>query len=151
MVLIEIREERLIERQSSKYKQRAARTQYQKLDKGILRWDSELSDERLITRSKTWYHGMHERDLVELLCEVVGFRNKLQQKALSEDPLYIRRGRFRLIVLKLREGVRSLVGNIIWKGIVERTHWDHKIILSTLMHIILIIDRFIFSESHSYL
>jgi len=85
IVLTEILEERFIERQPTKYKQRAARTQYQKLDRDTLKWESELSDERLITRSKTWYHGVHEQELVELICKVVGFRNKFQHDAVVGD------------------------------------------------------------------
>ena len=85
IVLTEILEERFIERQPTKYKQRAARTQYQKLDRDTLKWESELSDERLITRSKTWYRGVHEQELVELICKVVGFRNKFQHDAVVGD------------------------------------------------------------------
>ena len=60
----------LVQRQPTKPKRTAARARVRKLKTQIQRWETDLTDERLITRSKTWYRGVEEEELVKLVADV---------------------------------------------------------------------------------
>jgi hypothetical protein len=64
-----IQEAHLVQRQPTKVKRLTARKQVRELEVGYRKWEAELSDERLITRSKTWYYGVDRQELLELLRE----------------------------------------------------------------------------------
>jgi len=65
-----IDEENLVQRQPTKAKRAAARTRVRKLKTQFRNWEADLTDERLITRSKTWYRGVEAEEFVKLVADV---------------------------------------------------------------------------------
>ena len=65
-----IDQENLVQRQPTKAKRTAARNRVRKLKAQFNRWEVDLADDRLITRSKTWYRGVEEVELVKLVADV---------------------------------------------------------------------------------
>lgn len=76
-----IREEELIQRQPSKAKRLAARMRVNTLGNKYRKWEAELCEERLITRSKSWYQGVDDKQIVELLKKALSVYFKLADEA----------------------------------------------------------------------
>ena len=76
-------EEDLVQRQPSMVKRVAARIWVDTLENKYRKWDAELCEERLITRSKSWYHGIEDKQLVDLLSEAFSIYFKLADWAVQ--------------------------------------------------------------------
>lgn len=74
-------EEDLVQRQPSKARRLTPWIQTNALENKSRKGEAELCEEGLITRSRSWYHGIDDKQIVELLKEAFSVYFKLADEA----------------------------------------------------------------------
>ena len=76
-----IRKDDLVKRQPTKDKRVAARKRVKELENHLHRCEANLSEERLIARSKSWYRGVGDKELLDLVTAALCVHSSLGLEA----------------------------------------------------------------------